>query len=297
MRPIALTALLLTLACDEVDRSPAALPQELASTPSIALVGDLRAGQTTTLDLGGLSAGATVYVAVGTMPGAGPCPPALGGECLDIANASLLGTATANAAGLATLALQVPRTVPAGTTVYLQAAVTQPAVYLTPPLSVTVLAPVVTCSSVAPPPWLDEDAEAECILLGQINDVRAQGYDCGRSGSFGPTPSISMDESLRTAARVHSRWMMNNGTLTHSSPGGPLGDSFGERARNAGYNWRSLAENIERGRRSPGRALAHWLSSPNHCENLLSSDYEDIGIGRSDSDSTAPYWTLVLGRR
>lgn len=54
---------------------------------------------------------------------AGPCPPLLGGLCLDLgADTVLSGTAVADASGRATLEIPVPSSLPVGTTVTFQAA-------------------------------------------------------------------------------------------------------------------------------------------------------------------------------
>jgi hypothetical protein len=55
--------------------------------------------------------------------GGGPCSPQLGGLCVDLANPSVFGEATADASGTATLSRTIPADVPAGDTISFQAVI------------------------------------------------------------------------------------------------------------------------------------------------------------------------------
>jgi hypothetical protein len=65
---------------------------------------------------------AVVLVRGATEQTAATCPPQLGGLCVDIVNAVVLRTATANAAGTASFSINVPATLPEGATHNFQAA-------------------------------------------------------------------------------------------------------------------------------------------------------------------------------
>ena len=67
--------------------------------------------------------GETVMFVRGTGTGTGPCPGTLGGLCLDLTGAVLLGSAAADATGTAELSFTVPGFVPDGMTVTLQAVI------------------------------------------------------------------------------------------------------------------------------------------------------------------------------
>jgi hypothetical protein len=82
-------------------------------------------GGQVTLTVSGGVPGETVAVVAGGAQGAGPCPPAIGGRCLDVTvGTRLLGTAVADASGDAVFVIAVPAGVVApGTTVWSQAVV------------------------------------------------------------------------------------------------------------------------------------------------------------------------------
>jgi hypothetical protein len=79
------------------------------------VVSQVVAGTPIRMTWGDVPPGATVtFAASAAGLGAGPCPPVLGGACLNIARPVILGTATASANGVATLLRQAPANLPAG---------------------------------------------------------------------------------------------------------------------------------------------------------------------------------------
>lgn len=70
---------------------------------------DLVRGQPATLTVSGAAPGESVsFLASGTGVGMGPCPPLLGGLCLDLLSPRLVGSDAADAGGVAELTLNVP---------------------------------------------------------------------------------------------------------------------------------------------------------------------------------------------
>ena len=80
-------------------------------------------GGSTTLDVSGAPPGSSVKFFRGNGLGPGPCPPPLGGLCMDITGSVSFGSATANPMGMAVRTFTVPATVPTGLTVTAQAVV------------------------------------------------------------------------------------------------------------------------------------------------------------------------------
>ncbi len=77
--------------------------------PLSLIASDLVRGQTATLTTTGAESGESVSFAVsGTGVGMGPCPPLLGGLCLDLLSPRLVGSAVANLDGMAQLTFNVP---------------------------------------------------------------------------------------------------------------------------------------------------------------------------------------------
>ncbi|MCA9489691.1 MAG: hypothetical protein KC621_07195 [Myxococcales bacterium] len=82
----------------------------------------LLAGSPTNLAAAGAQPGETVWFLGSLSSGAGPCPALLGGQCLDLVQPQLLGSAVADASGGAVLNVGVPAGI-SGRTVYVQAAI------------------------------------------------------------------------------------------------------------------------------------------------------------------------------
>ena len=143
-------------------------------------------------------------------------------------------------------------------------------------------------------PWDGQAAKMENDLLALVNELRGEGVTCqGTGATMSATHSVSMDPHLRCAARLHSKNMVETGEFAHEIGGeGP-----GDRAHAAGYNWSNVGENIAQGQQTPQAVVDAWLSSAEgHCENLMSSSFENIGVGVKFQGGT-PWWTLMLGAK
>lgn len=276
--------------------SPAALAADQVAVPGALFASPALPGQVLTLSADGIAPGRTVWLTRGTTPGAGPCPPILGGACFDMADATLVATLVAAADGTVSWSMRLPLNVPVGASAGFQAAVqTGPSTaVLSPTLVVTVQHPDDVCDATGGGLWPAGNAAAECELMRLINEVRAQGVTCpGGVGYKPPVHPFAMNDALQVAGRVHATWMADNQTFTHASPGGPLGETFGERITNAGYGpYRRASETIGRGQASPAGVLADWLASPPHCDDIMARVARDIGIGRAEAGGRT-YWAAV----
>lgn len=84
----------------------------------------LVSGSPATLTATGAAPGETVHFVGGLSAGPGPCPPVIGGRCIDVgAPLQLLGNALADGTGTATFVATVPAVLPPSTAVYTQAVV------------------------------------------------------------------------------------------------------------------------------------------------------------------------------
>lgn len=289
-----MVTLLLLLGCAEVD-GVAALPVPWSPTPQVQTAGGTpgHALDVAVTGAPGAPGGARVWLAIGSGLGPGPCPPALNGACFDVRGARPHGSAVASAQGVARFTIHVPRGAPVGAVRGLQAVVE--GVGKTAAVEIEVADPVDVCDPADLGGPVGSGVLA-CDVLALINDARAVGADCGRRGVFGPTHPLTMDDLLRDAAIVHADWMATNGQLTHRSPGGPLGESPGQRANNAGYRpWAALAETLHRGSATATGAVTSWLASPEHCANLMDPDVRDLGVGVAQAAGGQVYWAAMMG--
>lgn len=144
------------------------------------------------------------------------------------------------------------------------------------------------------PGWPPVLREWEDEVVRLVNEARAAGADCASQGKFAPTGPLTMQASLRCAARKHSRDMNDRNFFAHVNPDGE--DPFDRMAR-AGYGSYSQAgENIAGGSDSPEATVAGWLASDGHCANMMSPGYTEIGVGVYEGlGEYTLYWTQTFG--
>jgi uncharacterized protein YkwD len=122
------------------------------------------------------------------------------------------------------------------------------------------------------PAWASFEEE----VLRLTNEARAMGADCGTGGSFGPAEPLTMNPTLRCAARLHSADMGEQGFFAHE---GLDGRTPFDRMADAGYVGRTMGENIAKGQQSPAEVVAGWMDSDGHCSNIMNPSFTEIGIG------------------
>lgn len=149
------------------------------------------------------------------------------------------------------------------------------------------------CADVADPDpaWV----QLELDILPIVNQVRSQGADCGTKGAFGPTTPLTMHPALRCAARKHSADMAARNFFDHINPDG---ETPWDRMGKAGYGGYSAAgENIAAGSPDAAGTMDQWMNSDGHCANIMSPDFEHIGVGYSTGGQYGHLWTQVFGAK
>jgi uncharacterized protein YkwD len=104
------------------------------------------------------------------------------------------------------------------------------------------------------------------------------------AGGCGP---LTNNDMLHKAALGHSTDMAENDYFSHTSRDG---SSMADRVDRQGYRWRSLAENIAAGYRSPAAVVEGWMNSSGHRDNIMNCGLTDIGVGFHNY-----YWTQNFG--
>ncbi len=93
-------------------------------------------------------------------------------------------------------------------------------------------------------------------------------------------PRLDRHKQLDGPSREHSRYMVEHRCFDHECPGEPV---LADRIR--GYlskEGRAWGENIAWGSGdlgSPRSIVRSWMGSEGHCRNILSRQYEHIGVG------------------
>ena len=144
---------------------------------------------------------------------------------------------------------------------------------------------------------LPDPGQAGLAVLAAVNTARAAGRSCG-DRYYPAAPALAWNGALADAALAHSADMARQRYFSHTGKDGRV---VGERALQAGYRWRRIAENIAAGQESAEEAVAGWLSSPGHCANIMHAGMTDMGAaygvssGREAAQLPRVYWTQVFG--
>ena len=130
-------------------------------------------------------------------------------------------------------------------------------------------------------------------VLALVNEARAKPRTCGNQ-KFGAAPPVEWNAKLGSAALAHSRDMGNGNYFAHAERDG---STVGDRATREGYEWTAIGENIAAGQGSADQAVSSWLTSPNHCVNVMKPDFTQMGAAYfvNQASDTIIYWTQVFG--
>ncbi|SDN07256.1 uncharacterized protein, YkwD family [Psychrobacillus sp. OK028] len=97
--------------------------------------------------------------------------------------------------------------------------------------------------------------------------------------------ALQIDTKLTQSAQAKSQDMKNKNYFSHTSP--TYGSPF-DQMKSMGITYKSAAENIAMGQRSPQEVVDAWMKSPGHKANIMNASFTHIGVGLSDSGY---YWT------
>lgn len=134
-------------------------------------------------------------------------------------------------------------------------------------------------------PSVSTNASAiELEVFNRVNQVRAQ---------YGLS-SLTWADDLANVARAHSRDMIDRKYFSHNDPNG---NSPFDRLRNNGISYRTAAENIAYGQRTPQAVMDAWMNSSGHRANILNANVKEIGVGAATASNGTIYWTQMFVAR
>jgi uncharacterized protein YkwD len=138
------------------------------------------------------------------------------------------------------------------------------------------------------PPSTSSAGPVGSELLQRINLARASARRCG-SKLFPAAAPLQSNPMLREAAQAHAHDMLEHNYFAHE---GHDGSNPAQRVAGTGYAYRIIGENIASGPTTAAEAVAGWLESPDHCENLMDTRFTDSGVAFAASTSGPPriYW-------
>lgn len=108
---------------------------------------------------------------------------------------------------------------------------------------------------------------------------------------------LNLDPQLSAAAEGKLADMFAQNYWAHIAPNGTTPWYF---IKNSGYEYVYAGENLARGYDSASAVVNAWMDSPTHRDNLLSSNYSDIGFAVASGSLTGSETVLVVqqfGRR
>lgn len=130
------------------------------------------------------------------------------------------------------------------------------------------------------------NSEFEHAVVALLNNERAGNE----------LPPLKMVSELSDAARYHVADMVQENYFDHDSYD-RLDDKLQfacgwyKRISNF-YKGTTIGENLSRGYPNPASAVAGWMASPTHRENILSEYYREVGVGYQSL-----FWGLDFGSR
>jgi uncharacterized YkwD family protein len=86
---------------------------------------------------------------------------------------------------------------------------------------------------------------------------------------------LTLDAELSNVALAKAKDMIANNYFDHNSP--TYGSPF-DMMRSFGIDYTAAGENIAKGQTSPQAVMNDWMNSPGHRQNILSTNYDSIGV-------------------
>ena len=121
----------------------------------------------------------------------------------------------------------------------------------------------------------------ELQVLNLVNEQRA---------NYG-LPALNYSTELEAVAYSHSKDMAQNNYFSHTNL---AGKSPFDRIKAAGISYRSAAENIAAGQKTPQEVVNAWMNSQGHRANILNSSVTKMGVGIYSGGSYGIYWTQLF---
>jgi uncharacterized protein YkwD len=134
-----------------------------------------------------------------------------------------------------------------------------------------------------------------CDVPANMDELRAQMMaDVNAERAARGLSALRMNGDLVQAAQGHACDNAKRQTYTHVSSDG---SQLQHRLRRAGYSYAMANENTGMGFASTQRAVAWWMNSPYHRDNILMRGTRDIGVGIafSDAPDSRLYWVINMG--
>ncbi|GGI12717.1 CAP domain-containing protein [Gottfriedia solisilvae] len=99
---------------------------------------------------------------------------------------------------------------------------------------------------------------------------------------------FNINNELSKVSRIKSQDMTDKNYFDHNSP--TYGSPF-DMMKKFGISYKTAAENIAKGQKTPEEVVKAWMNSSGHRANILNSNLDQIGVG---FDSRSNAWTQMF---
>jgi hypothetical protein len=106
-------------------------------------------------------------------------------------------------------------------------------------------------------------------LLAQTNGERVSYHE----------PALQLSSQLTAAAQAKANDMAQRGYWSHVTPDGKQPWSF---ITDTGYQYEAAGENLAYGFGTSDQVMTAWMNSPEHRQNILDEDYQDVGFATAN---------------
>jgi len=130
-------------------------------------------------------------------------------------------------------------------------------------------------------------------VLGQTIDISTQSllsYTNVARASVG-MPPLTANSQLATAAQNKASYMFEHNFWAHNAPDGKVPWDF---MKEQGYIYVYAGENLARGYSNAQEVVDAWMNSPEHRQNLLSPNYQEVGFAVEQGDLTGEKNTTLV---
>jgi uncharacterized protein YkwD len=140
-------------------------------------------------------------------------------------------------------------------------------------------------------PAPEDAASIAARVLELVNVARETPRQCGTS-SVEAAPPVKLSSALTDVALLHAQDMARQRVMDHS---GSDGSQPRERVTRAGYDARTVGENVAAGQTSADEVVAAWLDSPGHCRVIMEPRFREMGVAFALAmGNPQTYWAQVF---
>jgi len=130
-------------------------------------------------------------------------------------------------------------------------------------------------------------------VLGRQSDITINSllYQTNLERAKADKSPLKLNEKLDKAAYLKSQDMFDKQYWAHNAPDGTQPWKwFGD----VGYNYNEAGENLAKNFTTTSSVMTAWMNSPEHKENVLKADYQDVGFAVMDGNLDGKPTSIIV---